>query len=236
LTESRPRTSSPPVPIEELIGPLNDVERRNAPASLYVIGDRAILQTEPRVSIVGSRESSAEGLQRARQLARLLARNGVPVVSGLALGIDAVAHETAMREGGKTIGVLGTPLDVEYPKENAGLQWKIMSEQLALSQFALGSPVRPSNFPVRNRLMALLSDATIIVEAQEKSGTIHQGWEALRLGRRLFILQSTADRAKDTKWVREFLDYGAGVIGKEEDLLEQLVLPAAASTVPAIAL
>ena len=100
------------------------------------------------------------------------------VVSGLACGIDTAAHTAAIESGGKTIAVLGTPLDDTYPQENQALQSLIMAQHLAVSQFAPGAGTQPKNFPVRNRTMALLTDATVIVEAGEKSGTVHQGWEA----------------------------------------------------------
>ena len=108
----------------------------------------------------------------------------------------------------KTIAVLGTPLDHFYPKENEELQRRIMAEHLAISQFPNGSTVQKANFPMRNRTMALISHATVIVEAGEGSGTIHQGWEALRLGRPLFLLESLMKRT-DLEWPRKMTSYGA---------------------------
>jgi DNA processing protein len=96
-----------------------------------------------------------------------------------------------------------------------------MREHLAVSQFPLGSPVRRGNFPRRNRVMALLSDATVIVEAGETSGSLSQGWEAIRLGRQLLILKSTVER-RDLLWPRMMVDYGAEVLSDTERLLEQL--------------
>ena len=196
---------------EELLGPLNEVERKNAPRSLYVAGDIGLCHNSARVSVIGTREVSPIGLTRTRDLARMLAERGVVIVSGLALGVDACAHEAAIKAGGKTVAVLGTPLDEFYPKENAELQRKIMAEHLAISQFPSGSQVQKKNFPMRNRTMALIAHATVIVEAGEGSGTLHQGWEALRLGRPLFLLESLAKRG-DLKWPREMMDYGAQVL------------------------
>ena len=104
-----------------------------------------------------------------------------------------MAHTAALDEGGHTIAVLGTPLDQVYPKVNAGLQRRIAERDLLVSQFPSGMKVTPKNFPIRSRTMALLSDATVIVEAGERSGTLHQGWEALRLGRLPFLMESVAN-------------------------------------------
>lgn len=194
---------------EKLLGPLNDVEQKNAPAKLYVCGNVGLFKL-PRVSIVGTRQPSAKGVELANSIARYLVAHHVVVVSGLAEGIDTVAHTTAMDARGKTIAVLGTALDQYYPKQNELLQRQIMSEQLAVSQFEPGMRGSKSSFPARNRTMALLSDATIIVEAGEKSGTEHQGWEAVRLGRPLFISKLVAD--KNYEWVNKLCHYGADVL------------------------
>lgn len=205
---------------EDLLGPLNEVERKNAPARLFLAGDLSVFSAGPRVSIVGSRKASPEGISRAAKLARALVGRGAVVVSGLAEGIDTVAHSTAMEAGGKTIAVLGTPLDQFFPASNRALQERIMREQLAISQFARSGG--PKNFPIRNRTMALISEATVIIEAGEKSGTVHQGWEALRLGRLLFLLESLVARKQE--WTEELIRYGAQVLSdaNKEAFLESL--------------
>jgi DNA processing protein len=194
--------------IEDLLGPLNEVEKKNAPRQVFIAGDRAILYAGPRVSIVGSRKASPRGLAIAARLSQFLASQGAVVVSGLAEGIDTAAHTAAIAAGGRTVGVLGTSLEECFPTKNRDLQHLIMREHLAVSQFAPGVPSRPGNFPMRNRTMALVSDATVIVEAGEKSGSLHQGWEALRLGRPLFIMDS-APASPELKWPEEFMAYGA---------------------------
>jgi len=199
---------------EELLGPLNEVEQKHAPKALYVAGDTSILHEGARVSIVGARKASREGLRRAAKLASLLAQRGIVVVSGLAEGIDTSAHESAIKHGGRTIAVLGTPLDQVYPKKNAELQHTIIRDHLAVSQYPLGYPVQPKNFPLRNRTMALLSDATVIIEATDTSGSLHQGWEALRLGRLLFVTKSVAENPALT-WPEQMLHYGARVLSDE---------------------
>jgi DNA processing protein len=113
-----------------------------------------------------------------------------------------------MEAGGKTVAVLGTPLDQCFPESNRALQERIMQEQLAISQFVKTGG--PKNFPQRNRTMALLSEAMVIVEAGERSGTVHAGWEALRLGRLLMLTESLAARGQ--AWAEELLQYGAQVL------------------------
>jgi DNA processing protein len=142
-------------------------------------------------------------------------------VSGLARGIDTVAHSVAIEAGGRTLAVLGTPLDAVYPREDALLQRRIMAEHLAVSQFPPGELVRRTNCPRRNRTVALLSHATVIVEAGDGSGTLWQGWEALRLGRPLFIPRTVAELT-DLRWPREMLKYGAEVLAAVKQVLNRL--------------
>ena len=207
---------------EELLGLLDEVERKHAPERLYVAGDTSLITSGARVAIVGSRKASEIGVRRARKLAHMLTQNGVVVVSGLAEGIDTAAHTAAIESGGRTVSVLGTPLEKVYPAKNRALQSRIMEEHLAVSQFAPGSSWDRRSFPMRNRTMALLSDATVIIEAGPKSGTIHQGWEALRLGRALYILESL--QCAGHGWVSEMMGYGAQVLsdGNRELFLESL--------------
>lgn len=208
---------------EKALGLLNAVEAKNAPARLFMLGDAELLRSMPKVSIVGSRKASPEGLRRARTLAAELAKNGVAVLSGLAEGIDAAAHRGAIEAGGRTIGVIGTPLDKSYPASNRALQEEIAREHLLISQFPIGSAVGKKNFPMRNRTMALISDATVIVEAADGSGSLHQGWEALRLGRPLYIMASIVEKEGVT-WPDEMLSYGAKILTREgvEDLINFL--------------
>lgn len=195
---------------EALLGELNEVERKHAPERLYLQGNIDLLRQGLRVAVVGSRSVSDHGKRRARSLVKTLVEHDVTVVSGLAQGVDTIAHTTALECGGNTVAVIGTPLDSFYPKENRQLQETIARQHAVVSQFASGKPVTKRSFPMRNRTMALLSDATIIVEAGEKSGTIHQAWEALRLGRILFIMESLLESGLD--WPDELVKYGAQVL------------------------
>jgi DNA processing protein len=196
---------------EQLLGPLNEVEAKHAPKVLFAAGNVDMLRHAARVSIVGSRKATADGLRRARRLSSILAERNIVVVSGLAAGIDTAAHTAALEANGRTVAVIGTPLDQSYPKSNAALQARLALEQLVLSQFAPGSAVHPGNFPIRNRTMALISDATVIMEAADSSGSLHQGWEALRLGRPLFIAQSIV-QDKVLTWPEKMLQYGAFIL------------------------
>ncbi|MEQ9587917.1 MAG: DNA-processing protein DprA [Parvibaculaceae bacterium] len=205
------------------MGELNEVESKNAPERLEIAGDVDLVRYGRRVSVVGSRKVSDEGQRRAKALVEQLVEGGIIVVSGLASGLDTVAHTTAMACGGRTVAVLGTPLDKFYPAANKDLQQTIMTEHAAVSQFPSGYPATPKNFPMRNRTMALLTDATIIVEASEKSGTRHQGWEALRLGRAVYLLENIlADES--LTWPKEMISYGAEVLTRENlcMLIEEL--------------
>lgn len=194
---------------EALLGPLNDVERKHAPTEFFFAGDTTLLRLS-KVSIVGTRNPSPVGIELTEELVRAFCLNHICIVSGLAAGIDTVAHKTAIAEAGRTIAVIGTPLDQVYPRANRSLQQQIMKEHLAVSQFAPGSAVTRKNFPLRNRTMALISDATLIIEASEKSGTEHQGWEALRLGRPLFVTGLLAKRR--LPWVEKLIHYGATIL------------------------
>ncbi|MCW3995699.1 MAG: DNA-protecting protein DprA [Candidatus Bathyarchaeota archaeon] len=207
--------------LEELIGPLNDVEKKYAPKHLYVAGQLPIPLPSPRVAVIGSRKASIKGLTAASNIARVLAEHKVIVVSGLAEGIDSAAHNGAIKANGNTIAVLGTPLDKVYPRQNAQLQDLIMRKHMAVSQFPIGYPVQPKNFVIRNRTMALIADASIIVEAGNSSGSLHQGWEALRLGRPLFIWSPLMhDRSLD--WPEKMAMYGAMEFNDPEEVFDEL--------------
>lgn len=206
---------------DALLGPLNPLERHHAPELLFVAGHAEWLAEHPRVAIIGARHASADGLKRAARLARVLTDENVLVVSGLADGIDSSAHMATLEAGGRTIAVIGTPLSVAYPANHAALQHQLMRDHLVISQFPEGSPTTRRNFPMRNRTMALVSDASVIVEAGDGSGSLSQGWEALRLGRPLFLMASILEQ-EDLQWPKTMLDYGAMVLKSPADLLARL--------------
>lgn len=199
---------------QELLGELNAHERKNAPPRLFLCGDAELLRGGHRVSVVGTREPTEAGVGRTKAIVDSLVARGIVVLSGLARGVDTVAHTHSIARGGRTIAVLGNPLDVFFPRENRDLQQQIARDHLVVSQFAPGTIGGEANFPRRNRTMALLSEATIIIEAGESSGTLHQGWEAIRLGRPLFLLESLVARS-DLQWPKEMIEYGAEVLSRD---------------------
>ncbi|MEX3007210.1 DNA-processing protein DprA [Hoeflea sp. TYP-13] len=214
------------IDLEKMIGPLSVAERKFLPAEFFAQGDVELLREGIRVSIIGSRDASNDGIRDARHISRALSHEGAVIVSGLAVGIDSAAHREAIANNGMTIAVLGTALDVAYPPENAELLEEIKEDHLAVSQFASGDPVSRQNFPKRNRTMALISHATIIIEAKQNSGTRHQGWAALRIGRPLFLMPRVAEDPAIT-WAEEMLRHGAKKLNVNEisdvyQALEQL--------------
>ena len=169
---------------------------------LYFAGDLCLVD-RPCVAMVGSRAVSSQGRLRSERLARELAASGFVVVSGLGLGVDTAAHTAALAAGGNTIAVIGTPLDRAYPAENATLQERIYADHLLVSPFRVGEKTYRSNFPKRNCVMAALSDATVIIEASDTSGSLHQAAECVRLSRWLFIAKSLAEN-RDLDWPKKF--------------------------------
>jgi DNA protecting protein DprA len=185
---------------------------------LYFAGDLSLVD-RPCVAIVGSRAVSLQGRFRSERLARELAASGFVVVSGLGLGVDTAAHTAALAAGGNTIAVIGTPLDRAYPAENATLQERIYADHLLVSPFRVGERTYRSNFPKRNCVMAALSDATVIIEASDTSGSLHQAAECVRLSRWLFIAKSLAEN-RDLDWPKKFLKRPrTAVLSATSDLL-----------------
>ncbi|OCJ11400.1 DNA processing protein DprA [Rhizobium sp. AC27/96] len=172
---------------------------------LHYSGDLKLL-AKPTVSIVGTRQISEKGVLRATKLARQLGEADVLVMSGLAKGVDTIAHTSAMAAKGHTAAVIGTPLDRVYPAENAELQMEIYTRHLLISPFNIGEQVFKSNFPARNKIMAVLSDATVIVEASDTSGTLHQAAECQKNNRWLFIMRSVVEDETLT-WPAKFLKH-----------------------------
>lgn len=169
------------------------------------------------ISVVGTRHPSDLGAKRAQKLAMLLSAKGYVVVSGLAKGIDTAAHMGAIRAGGKTIAVIGTPLNQCYPKENCNLQKVIAKDHLLVTQYPFGHPVTRANFPTRNYTMSGISYATVVIEASETSGALIQARQCMKQGRHLFILKNLLDRT-DLMWPKKYVEKGAFVIEDIEDV------------------
>jgi len=190
---------------------------------LYYQGEWDLAYSPKRVAIVGTRNPSDEGTRRTRKIVSLLVKDGFTIVSGLAKGVDTVAHETAMERGGETIAVIGTPLDHVYPKENSELQQRIAKDFLLVSQVPVLLYARRTwqwnraFFPERNVTMSAMTQATIIVEAGETSGTLIQARAALAQGRKLFILESNFHKPGLT-WPHRFEAKGAIRVRDIEDI------------------
>jgi DNA processing protein len=199
-----------------------DGAKGNGESSIYYAGDLSLL-TRPCVSIVGTRDVSESGAKATDWLAGKLVDAGIVIVSGLAYGVDAVAHKAAIAAGGKTIAVVGTPLDKASPSENAPLQEEIYRKHLLISQFREGEKTHRSSFPLRNKLMAVLSDATVVMEASDTSGTLHQAAECTKLGRWLFIAKSVVENPEVT-WPKNFLKYDTCIVLEKASQITERVL------------
>ena len=197
------------------------------PVELLYYQGRWVLASSRSVAVVGSRKPSRDGLARTKRLARALVADDFTVVSGLAAGVDRMAHETAIEENGRTIAVIGTPLSHAYPKEHGALQRLISERFLLVSQVPVkryeSQDYRRNRlfFPERNVTMSALTEATVIVEAGEASGTLIQARAALRQGRKLFILDSCFRNPRLT-WPARFAAKGAVRIRDDDDLRRSL--------------
>ncbi len=179
----------------------------------------------PCVAVVGTRNPTPEGIERTKYLVKKLVADGFSIISGLAKGIDTAAHRTAIESNGTTIGVIGTPLNQFYPSENRSLQEQIAKDFLLISQVPFAKYINQDYrknrffFPERNVTMSALSQATIIVEAGETSGTLVQAKAALEQGRKLFILENNFLNPSLT-WPKKFQEQGA-IRAKDYDQIRQ---------------
>jgi len=196
---------------------------------LYFQGWWDLVET-PSVAVVGTRSPTPEGAARTVRLVKQLVSDKWTIISGLARGVDTVAHNTAIECGGWTVAVIGTPLNVHYPRENAELQNLIAEKYLLISQVPVcryKETIPTANrffFPERNITMSALTEATIIVEAGDTSGTLVQARHALKQGKKLFILESNFKNSSLT-WPRRLEEQGAIRVREYEDIQRHLVHP-----------
>jgi len=202
--------------------PENLREITTPPEQLYVRGSFAA-EDALAVAIVGSRAATSYGLAVAERLAADLAARGVTVVSGLARGIDSAAHRGALRVGGRTIAVLGSGVDVIYPPENRRLASEIASHGAVVSQFEPGTRPLAGHFPARNRVIAGLALAVVVVEAAEKSGSLITAGLAGEMGREVMAVPGLLTSAQSVGAHRLIQD-GAALIQGWEDVVSQLPL------------
>lgn len=217
-TRYKPPTETTTLETADLVETADEGKFLNDFPCLYVAGDLSLLK-KPAIAIVGSRGASDLGRRRAAQLARALVQHDVVVMSGLAEGIDIAAHEAAIAYGGKTIAVIGTPLERAYPASHAEMQERIYREHLLLSPIRPGTRTFPRHFPDRNRVMARLASATVVIEAGETSGSIHQVAESVRAERPVLFARSLVENP-GISWPRRWLDgKGAIVFDRAEEVL-----------------
>lgn len=192
------------------------------PPVIYLHGNSALLEMTS-VAVVGSRAATSYGRRVGRTLARDLSLAGVCVVSGLALGIDAAAHSGALDADGATIGVLGCGLDVVYPRGNSYLYERLRASGLLISEYPLGTPPEGFRFPARNRIIAGLSRAVVVVEASKKSGSLITVQHALEQGREIFAVPGQVDSVKSagTHWL---VQQGATLAVSAADVINHLGL------------
>lgn len=207
-------------------------ELPDPPSVLYAAGsfDHAI---SPAVAIVGTRAASAYGLRVTRSIATACANAGISVVSGLARGIDGAAHVAALAAGGRTVGVLGTGIHVNYPQSHRELQSRIARDGLLLSELPPTSTGHRGSFPMRNRLIAALADVTVVIEAGEKSGALITAEQAVALGRTVACVPNAID-ALGSVGSNALLKSGAEPILSSDDVLALLQLRAMPSPLPAL--
>ena len=196
----------------------------NPPDALFALGARTALEA-PRVAIVGTRDCTAYGDRTARKIAGAIARAGGCVISGMARGIDACAHRAALEVGGKTVAVLGTGIDVPYPRGHARLHAEIAGYGLVLSESPPGTAAFRGCFPRRNRILAALAKVTIVVEAGHKSGALLTAKDALNLGRTVAAVPGPID-SPHSAGTNELLRDGAQVIATVDDALALAGFPA----------
>lgn len=192
----------------------------DAPPYLFLKGDIHLLR-EKSVCVVGSRNASNEALQKTDRIVKSLVKRNIIVNAGLAKGIDTATHTAALKYGGRTIAVIGTPINQYYPKENKELQIQIEKKGLVVSQFPPCNGTVRWNFPIRNATMSGISLSTIIMEAGETSGALKQADYALKQGRDVLIPQSALDNPL-IKWPHKYVEKGAHSFSTLKQVLEIL--------------
>jgi DNA processing protein len=200
---------------------LHDLQ--DPPVEIFCIGHLEALQL-PSLAIVGSRKASQQGLRHAHDFAKSLANMGVCIVSGLAEGVDAAAHMGALDSQLKccTIAVCGTSLDRCYPIKNRALSQKIAEKGLLISEHPIGTITKPYHFPQRNRLIAALSLGTLVVEANQKSGSLITARFANDLGREIFAIPNAIERIS-ASGCHQLIKDGAKLTERPADIAEELV-------------
>src|SRR5215470_15894906 len=209
--------------------PQNLLQIYDPPVLLYVRGDPQVLNL-PALSIVGTRKPTLYGTQMAERLGRDLAARGIVIVSGMARGIDAIGHRGALAVNGRAIGVLGTGIDVCYPKENKKLYEKVLERGAILSEFPLRTHPAPENFPVRNRIVAGMPLGVVVVEGAQYSGSLITARLAMEFGREVFGVPGNVTQPVSFA-PNQLIKQGAKLVTNAEDVIEELPTPVRAALV-----
>jgi len=196
------------------------LETADPPLLLFAQG-RLELLTAPAIAIVGSRNPTAQGADNARAFAAHLSKAGLTVVSGLALGIDGAAHEGGLVGRGVTIAVMGTGADRIYPGRHRALAHRIAERGLLLTEFPIGTPPLPDNFPMRNRIIAGLARGTLVVEAALPSGSLSTARAALEAGREVFAIPGSI-HSPQSRGCHALIKQGAKLVESADDVLGEL--------------
>jgi DNA processing protein len=211
--------------------PQNLLQIYDPPVMLYVRGNPEALNL-PSISIVGTRRPTLYGTQMAERLGRELAARGLVLVSGMARGIDAIGHQGAMAANGRAVGVLGTGVDVCYPKENRKLYEKVLERGAIVSEFPLGTHPAPENFPIRNRIVAGMPLGVVVVEGAQYSGSLITARLAMEFGREVFGVPGNVTQPVSFA-PNQLIKQGAKLITNGADVIEELPTPVRAVLVQA---
>lgn len=206
--------------------PASLLESPDPPLLIYAQGRLELLQAAS-IAVVGSRNPTPQGLENARAFASHMSQAGLTVISGLALGIDAAAHAGALEGAASTVAVVGTGLDIVYPRRNLGLAHRIAAEGLIVSEYALGTPSMAQNFPRRNRIIAGLARGTLVVEAALQSGSLITARLANEAGREVFAIPGSI-HSPQSRGCHALIKQGAKLVETAQDILEELRLPGTA--------
>lgn len=207
------------ITIEDELYPYNLKQIEDAPPILYALGDVSLLKNDNMLAVVGSRNASLSARKLAEQIAADIAKQNIIVVSGMARGIDAAAHTGALRANGKTIAVVGTGVDVVYPKENEKLYQELAKNGLVLSEYPFHTQPQASNFPRRNRIVSGLSKGILVVEAGVQSGSLITAHQALEQGRDVYAVPGAPYDGR-ASGCNKLLKDGAVLVESAEDILE----------------
>jgi DNA processing protein len=193
------------------------------PAGLFAKGDLSLLKDSIKIGIVGSRNPTVLGKKYAKTFAHALSSVGMTVVSGLAAGIDGQSHWGSVEEIGGTIGVLGTGIDICYPRLNQKLFDRMSEKALILSEFSLGAKPLPYHFPQRNRIISGLSQGVLVIEARKKSGSLITVNHALEQGKNVYVIPGAIS---ESQWAggNQLLKEGAKLVTAPEDILEDFII------------